>query len=317
MKHVIVGAGPVGSGTAQLLVAAGHEVTVVTRSGNGPEHPGIERVRADAADAPGLARLAAGAAAIYNCANPPYHRWAAEWPPIAASLLAAAESSGAVLVTTSNLYGYGEVSAPMTESTPLTAKGMKGWVRNEMWRDALAAHVAGRARVCEARASDYFGPGLTATSHMADRVIPNLLAGKPVRLVLGTPDVLHSWTYIDDVARTLVVLGTDGRAWGRVWHVPTNPPLTQRQMVGALAAAAGVDVPRVRALPPFALRSVGIVSPTVRQLQEVRHQFERPFVVDSTACSATFGLDATPMDEALRATIGWWRRTPTPDRVLV
>jgi len=62
------------------------------------------------------------------------------WPPIANALLVAAERSGAVLATTSNLYGYGPVSAPMTEATPLAATGTKGRVRVQMWRDALAAH---------------------------------------------------------------------------------------------------------------------------------------------------------------------------------
>ena len=59
-----------------------------------------------------MARLAEGAAVIYNCVNPPYHRWPADWPPIAASVLGAAERSGAVLVTLSNLYGYGPATRP-------------------------------------------------------------------------------------------------------------------------------------------------------------------------------------------------------------
>ena len=33
--HVIVGAGPIGSGTALRLAAAGHSVVIVTRSGVG------------------------------------------------------------------------------------------------------------------------------------------------------------------------------------------------------------------------------------------------------------------------------------------
>lgn len=69
--HVIVGAGPVGTTLALQLADAGHEVRVVTRSGRGPERPGIRRVRADASDAATLARHVAGAAALYNCANPP------------------------------------------------------------------------------------------------------------------------------------------------------------------------------------------------------------------------------------------------------
>src|SRR5436853_7699464 len=101
--HVIVGAGPIGTATAQHLLAAGHDVRMITRSGSGPD--GVERVAADATDAARLTTLAAGAAALYNCANPPYHRWPVEWPPLAAALLTSAERCGAVLVTMSNLYG--------------------------------------------------------------------------------------------------------------------------------------------------------------------------------------------------------------------
>ena len=116
--HVIVGAGAVGSATANLLAAAGQPVRIVTRSGGGPAHPLIERVAADATDAATLCRLTGGAAALYNCANPPYHRWPEMWPPLGAAFLSAAERTGAVLVTMSNLYGYGPVDRPMTEDTP-------------------------------------------------------------------------------------------------------------------------------------------------------------------------------------------------------
>src|SRR6266536_1896491 len=157
--HVVVAAGPIGSAVAQLLADEGEQVRVVTRRGGGPRHPAVERVAADAADGARLSELARGAVALYNCANPQYHRWPTDWPPIAAALLAAAENSGAVLTTTANLYGYGPVDGPMTEDTPLASTGRKGRVRTRMWLDALAAHDAGRVRATEARASDFIGPG--------------------------------------------------------------------------------------------------------------------------------------------------------------
>ena len=119
--HVIVGAGPVGTATARLLAERGEVVRVVTRRGTGPEHAAIERIAADATDAARLGALAAGAVALYNCANPLYHRWLTDWPPLASALLAGAERSGAVLATVSNLYGYGPVDAPITPATPLAA----------------------------------------------------------------------------------------------------------------------------------------------------------------------------------------------------
>ncbi|MHB8060966.1 MAG: NAD-dependent epimerase/dehydratase family protein, partial [Gaiellaceae bacterium] len=219
-KHLIVGAGPVGSATARLLADEGESVLLVSRSGSGPDDVRIEKIAADAADRATVLRLAIGASAVYNCANPAYHRWPTDWPPIASSLLQAAKECNAVLVTMSNLYGYGPVDHPLTERDELAARGVKGRVRAQMWEEAKAAHDAGQVRVSEARASDFFGPGESA-SHFG-RMIPRLLAGKTVR-VIGSPDMPHSWTYVPDVARTLVTLARDERAWGRPWHVPTNP----------------------------------------------------------------------------------------------
>jgi nucleoside-diphosphate-sugar epimerase len=303
-KHVVVGAGPVGGGVAVRLAEAGHQVKVVTRSGSGPIHSGIERVAADAAAIGALSPIVENADAIYNCASPLYHRWATDWPPLAAALLHAAERSGAVLVTTSNLYGYGPVDHPMTELDSLAATFTNGRVRVQMWEDAIRAHREGRVRVVEARASDYFGPGLTDASQLG-RVVPRILAGKSVR-VLGNPDLPHSWTYVPDVTRALVTLATDPRAWGQAWHVPTAAPQTQREMIAGFAAMAGVAVPDVGSLPRLALRAAGIVSPTVRSLREISYQVDQPFVVDSSKFTQTFGQNPTSTREALGETVASW-----------
>jgi NAD(P)-dependent dehydrogenase (short-subunit alcohol dehydrogenase family) len=153
--HVIVGAGSVGAATARLLAERGEQVRIVSRRGVGPDHPAVERIAADAADADRLSSITAGAAVLYNCANPPYHRWLSDWPPLASALLAASERTDALLATASNLYGYGPVDAPITAATPLAATHPKLRLRADMWRAALAAHQAGRIRTTEIRSSDY------------------------------------------------------------------------------------------------------------------------------------------------------------------
>jgi nucleoside-diphosphate-sugar epimerase len=72
-KHVIVGAGQVGRHLAELLATQGHDVTVVTRSGSGPEN--VTRIAADATDRDRLIEITKGADALYNVAAPPYTRW--------------------------------------------------------------------------------------------------------------------------------------------------------------------------------------------------------------------------------------------------
>ena len=80
---------------------------------------------------------------IYSCAGPAYHLWVTDWPPLGAALLGAAQTSGALLVTTGNLYGYGAVYGPMTEGLPLRPNTEKGQVRVRIWNEALEAHRAG------------------------------------------------------------------------------------------------------------------------------------------------------------------------------
>ena len=294
--HVVVGSGPVGSATARELARRGFDVLVVTRSGTRPG-PSVRAAAADVRDTEGLARLTRGAAAIYNCANPPYHRWPELWPPMARSLLGAATANCAVLVTMGNLYGYGPVDHPMVESDPLAATGPRGRTRAAMWEDALAAHRAGRVRVTEARASDFVGVGVEANSHFGRSVGP-LLAGRRIR-VFGDPDAPHTWTSVGDVARTLALLGTDPRAWGRAWHVPSPPPLSQRQLAGRLCQLAGMPAPRVGRLSPGLVRTLALVVPQLRGLDEVRYQFDRPFLLDSSAFSRQFGVEPTPIDDVL------------------
>lgn len=296
--HVIVGAGSVGTALAHRLTASGATVRIVSRSGSGPTHPGIERVAADAADAVRLTELTQGAVALYNCANPPYHRWASDWPPVAASLLTTAERTGAVLATCSNLYVYGPVDRPMTEDLPMAATGTKGRVRARMWSDALAAHQAGRVRATEVRGSDYLGA--TAASQLGDTVMPRVLAGKTAR-ILGDPAVPHAFTYVGDVARMLQVAAAQEGAWGKAWHVPTHPARPARVVVDDLADAAGVPRVAVRQLPGWLVRALGLAMPFMREMPEVMHQHTRPWLLDSTAAEQTFGLAPTPWPQILEA----------------
>jgi nucleoside-diphosphate-sugar epimerase len=306
--HVIVGAGPVGTATARLLADRGERVRLVTRRGSGPEHPAVERIAADATDADRLAAATTGAAALYNCANPAYHRWSTDWPPLAAALLAAAERSGAVLATVGNLYGYGPVDAPMTEATPLRPSSVKGQVRVRMWADALAAHEAGRARITEVRGSDYLGAG--AQSLVSMLVLPRVMAGRRA-LVPADLDAPHSWTYVGDVARTLVAAATDERGWGRAWHVPTTPAVPIRELAVRAATLAGAPAPKLARMPGPVLWLGGLFDPTAREMREVAYQFDRPFVLDSTAATATFGIDPTPFDDVLVETVAALRAPAT------
>ncbi|NUS73743.1 MAG: NAD-dependent epimerase [Corynebacteriales bacterium] len=293
--HVIVGAGPVGTATAQLLANQGEQVRLVSRSGRGPVDPAIELIAADATDAEKLTALATGANALYNCANPQYHRWLTDWPPLYSAMLTAVQRNDTLLVNANNAYGYGHVSAPITESTPLGATHPKLRLRGDMWNEALKAHQAGTMRVTEVRASDYIEANSIFSFVLLKPLHANKTAYTPVPL-----DVLHSWTSIGDVARALVTVAKDERAWGQAWHAPTNAPLTVRQLATKYAELMNLNTPKLAEIPYPILWSMGLFSPMLRELRTTRYQFTEPFILDSTHTESTFGLAPTDMDTALR-----------------
>jgi len=300
--HVVVGAGPVGLATAELLAAQGKDVLLVSRSGAGREIPGVRREAADVADADRLVDLAQGAVAIYNCVNPPsYTVWPTFWPPVAAAFLTAAEKTGATLVTAAALYPYGPVDGPMVEGLPDAATTKKSLIRAGMWAEAKRLHDEGRIKAVEVRGSDYMGPGVsTSTGHIA-RVAPAALEGKTVR-VIGRADQPHSFTDIRDMARALVLVAGEPSSWGRVWHAPTNAPRTQSEVIADVCHAVGREPGKVKPMPGFVLGVLGAVVPVLKELRETEYQFTAPYVLDSSDIENAFGLTPTPWDEVCLAT---------------
>lgn len=294
---VVVGAGGTGVATAELLASLGHEVRLITRRGSGPIHPRIARIALDATNPAVLIEAVNGAATLFNCAAPPYHKWSAEFPPLAASLLNAVTATEVDYVMLGNLYGYGAVAGPMTETLPMNPNSVKGRIRAQVWADAQAAHDNGRVRVTEVRASDFIGRG--AMSVFTMMVVPKVLANKTAMFPADL-DAPHSWTGTVDAARALIAIGADERSWGRPWHVPTNPAVSPRDLATALAHCAGVGPPKLRRMPGWLLASAALGSNVVRELPEMQYQLQLPFVVDSSQTQRTFALTPTPLTDILR-----------------
>ncbi|MGJ6980276.1 NAD-dependent epimerase/dehydratase family protein [Aestuariimicrobium soli] len=97
MNHQLVtGAGPVGATVALALADAGHHVRLLTRSGSGPDHPLIERRRADVNDRTALDAALEGAgpgSAVFHCIHGSAYDaqvWRRELPAAERVVLAAA-----------------------------------------------------------------------------------------------------------------------------------------------------------------------------------------------------------------------------------
>ncbi len=131
--------------------------------------------------------------------------WREVWPKAMANFVAAGKATGARIVFTDNLYMYSPQTTPLTETMPLSAYGLKPAARSAATRIWMAAAAAGEARVAALRAPDFYGPGIRL-SYLGDTSIGKL-AERKAALFVGSPDVLHDYAYVPDIARDNVAFG--------------------------------------------------------------------------------------------------------------
>lgn len=309
--HTVLGAaGTVGEHLVLELAALGHPVRAVHRRALTPRS-GVEAVVADVSTPDGARRALEGCAVAYVCVQPAYTRWVQEFAPLVAGIADAATRTGTRLVLLDNLYGYGPVDGPMTESTPQAATTRKGRVRAAIAADLLARHARGDLAVSIGRASDFVGA--------VGQSLPNVLtlepaaAGRKGRWV-GRLDRAHSLSYVPDVARTLAILGGRDEAYGRAWHLPVSGSPTGREFVELTHRVGGVDAAPAL-VTPMMNRLGGLFSPVIREGNELMYEFTEPFVVDDSAFRSAFGSVAgaasTPLETAVAESIAA-RRASAP-----
>jgi nucleoside-diphosphate-sugar epimerase len=305
--HVVVGAtGGAGGAVVSELAGRGHRVRAVSRKPATGLPEGVEPLAADAADPAQIRAACQGATVVYHCVQPPYQRWAAEFPTLTQRIADAAASAGARLVYADNLYAYGPVDGPITEDLPAQATTNKGRVRALMAERLLAAHRSGTLQVAIGRSSDYYGPG-GANSAVGDILFGAAAEGDRARW-LGRLDVPHSLNHLPDVARALLTLGTRPEAPGETWHLPAAEPVTGQAFVELIASALGRPV-KVTATPRLALRLAGLFDPRARESAEMLYQWERPFVLDASKFQHAFGpFQPTPHPQAVATTVTWFQQ---------
>jgi nucleoside-diphosphate-sugar epimerase len=304
--HVIFGSGPLGVAVMKELVQRGKQVRLVNRSGKVHQNgfAGVQVMAGDAYNLDFTREACRGATVVYQCAQPPYHEWVEKFPTLQQSILEGAASAGAKFIVGENLYMYGEVNGPMHEGLPYSARTRKGKVRGEMAHALLAAHQSGKVRTASARGSDFYGPQVL-DSTLGERAIVPALQGNSASLT-GHLDLPHTYTYVDDFGKAMVILGEREEALGQAWHVPNPPTLTQRQLMGLFFEEIGKP-PRMSGMGKLMISISGMFIPEARETVEMMYEFEKPFVVDDKKFKQAFDDIAASHHEAVKATVAWYR----------
>ncbi|MGW1890825.1 NAD-dependent epimerase/dehydratase family protein [Streptomyces sp. NPDC002004] len=301
--HAVLGSGPAGTALAQELARRGHAVRLVDRRGDGPAVEGVERYAADVSTAEGARAATAGATVVHHCVNVAYHLQVEVMPRIQEAVLGAVTDSGARLVVLDTLYPYGETGgAVMTEESPWKATSRKGRMRATLDQRYLDAHREGRARVVLGRSADFVGPGVL-NSTLGAAVFPGALTGGQV-LALGDIDLPHSYSCITDVASGLATLGERPEGDGRVWHLPTAPAVSTREIHTMIEERVGRPLDVMLMAEP---RPVGPFDEQfMAEYAEMFYQHTEAQIMDSSAFERAFGAEPAPLAKTLDATLAWY-----------
>jgi len=310
-KVLVLGAtGGIGSEVARQLRDAGWEVRALKRgAASSSEHrDGITWLRGDAMKRDEVLAAARGCAVIVHAVNPPgYRRWSELVLPMVDHTIAAATAEGATIVLPGTVYNYGPDAFPLlNEDSPQHPSTRKGAIRVEMERRLQAATAHG-ARVLVVRAGDFFGPRAGNNWFSQGLVKP----GKPVRAVSvpGDAGVGHQWSYLPDVARTMVELlaRRDALQPFASFHMAGHWDADGRQVAEAIrrvVQARTCAVPRIAAFPWWLARLAAPFNTTLKELLEMRYLWRVPVRMDNTRLVELLGKEPhTPLDDAVAATL--------------
>jgi nucleoside-diphosphate-sugar epimerase len=308
---LVLGAtGGIGGEVARQLRDAGWAVRGLKRGASSPveERDGIRWIRGDALHARDVRTAASGCSVIVHAVNPPgYRGWSQLVLPMLDNTIAAATNVGATIVLPGTLYNFGPDAFPvLTEDSAQRPVTRKGAIRVEMERRLLAASQNG-ARVLIVRAGDFFGPKAGNNWFSQGLVKP----GKPVRTVSnpGRRGTGHQWSYLPDVARTMVELlaRRDSLAAFATFHMAGHWDADGAQMAGAIQRVFARRTgrrPRAAAFPWWLLTLASPFVATFRELREMRYLWLEPLRMDNARLVAALGREPhTPLDEALEATL--------------
>lgn len=308
---LVLGAtGGIGGEVARQLVEAGWTVRALRRGGvqATEQTGGIEWVRGDAMNRADVLAAAQGCAVIVHAVNPPgYRRWAEVVLPMVDNTIAAAQAQGSTIVLPGTVYNFGPDAFPLLrEDSPQNPVTRKGAIRVELERRLRAVSGQG-CKVIVVRAGDFFGPKVANSWFSQGLVKPGL----PVKAISlpGAPGVGHQWSYVPDVARTMVALlqRRDTLEPFAAFHMQGHWDADGTQMAESIRRVVtrrGGAQPKVSAFPWWLMTLAAPFVATLRELREMRYLWKTPLGMDNAKLVATLGHEPhTPLDEAVEAAL--------------
>ena len=295
---ILGAAGRLGRAAAEAFRDAGWTVVSLVRPGAGwRAPPDTIVVEDDGLHREAVLEAAPGADIVLHALNAPYAQWAKTAVPMAEVAIAAAEAAGATLIFPGNVYNYGKsMPEQLDESTPMRPSARKGVLRVEIEQRLERASERG-VRTIILRAGDFFG-GFGHGSWF-DLVIARDVSLNVVRYP-GPLNVVHSWAYLPDFAKTLIKLAEARQNFApfETFGFPGHA-VSGAQMIAAIQTALGRQLRR-RSFPWWALIGLSPFVAHWRELAEIAYLWRIPHRIDGAKLRQAIGdIPETPFPRAV------------------
>lgn len=329
MNCFVTGAsGFVGANLVHELIERGHRVKVLLREGSdarGIAGLEVERVSGDLSDRESLARAMRGCDWCFHVAAS-YHLWLRDYEPMYAAnvegtrnvIKAAAEAGCSRIVYTSTVGCIGlpkEINGriePTDETAPISEAQMSNHYKRSKWQaEVVARELAAKGLpVVIVNPSAPIGPRDVKPTPTGQVILDFLNRRMPAYLDTGL-----NWVHVRDVAVGHILAAERGRIGERYILGNADGNWTMGQTFKRLEELTNVPAPRFRVPYAVALGAAHVNEaiasftgkPPKAPLAGVRMAKYKMFFSPAKAIRE-LGLPQTPVDDAFREAINWFRR---------
>lgn len=312
MKQTILGAG--GAIGIELAKALPNFTSDIRLVGRNPKKVNStdELFKADLSDRDSVFRSVEGSEIVYLTVGFDYNTklWQQMWPPLMKNLIDACIRHNAKLVFFDNVYAIGGDNVKhITENSPISPTSKKGEVRAGIDKLILESIEKKKLHAIIARSADFFS-GVKDKSILMNLVYDNLAKGKKAQWFCDAK-VIHSTSYAPDLGRGTAMLGNAEEAYDQVWNLPTDPQkITGEEWINLFAAEMQASN-KYQVLPGWGLKALGFFVPILKEMYEMRYQYDRDYYFDSSKFNQHFNYTPVTNAQAVKETVAELKKNTT------
>ncbi len=304
MKQTILGAGgAIGTELAKSLSQYTNDIRLVSRNPK-KVNPNDELFRADLTQKDQVAKAIAGSEVVYVTVGFDYNTkiWQKLWLPFMKNVIDACLINKTKLVFFDNVYAIGGDNIKhITETSPISPTSKKGQVRAEVDKLIIEAAEKRSLEAIIARAPDFFSE-YKDRSLLMNLVYDNLVKGRKAQWFCNAK-VIHTTGYAPDLAKGTAILGNTAEAYNQIWNLPTDPEkITGEQWIKLFSDEMNAT-DKYQVLPAWGMKLLGVFVPILREMYEIRYQYDRDYYFDSSKFNSKFNYIPITNRLAVKQTI--------------